>query len=71
MEGNPEMLSKIGVKRPCGKRFCQEKYNIYLTNFGQNATFWTFSETTRVLAISAGRRDSKNRKISFIFSFFG
>jgi hypothetical protein len=40
-----------------------EKYNIYLTNLGQNAAFWTFFETTRVSAMSAGRRDSKYRKI--------
>jgi hypothetical protein len=38
-KGNPDMLSKIGVNRPCGKIFCQEKYNKYLTNFGQNAAF--------------------------------
>jgi hypothetical protein len=39
-----------------------EKYNMYLTNSGQNAAFFTFFETTRVLAISAGRRYSTNRK---------
>jgi hypothetical protein len=38
-EGNLEMLPKIGVNMPCGEIFFREKYNIYLTNFGQNATF--------------------------------
>jgi hypothetical protein len=40
-----------------------EKYNIYLTNSGQNVVFYIFFETTRVLAVLAGRRDSKNKKI--------
>jgi hypothetical protein len=35
------MLPKIGVNKPCGERFRREKYNIYLTNYGQNAAFWT------------------------------
>ena len=39
------------------------KYSIYLTNFGQNIAFWTFFETTRVSAVSAGCQDFKNRKI--------
>jgi hypothetical protein len=45
------MLPKIGVNKPCGERFRREKYNIYLTNYGQNAAFWTFFETMRVLAV--------------------
>jgi hypothetical protein len=40
-----------------------EKYNIYWVNFGQNTTFWTLFETMKVLAISAGHWDSKNKKI--------
>jgi hypothetical protein len=63
------MLPKIGVNRPCTERFCRDKYNIYLINFGQNAAFWTFFETTRGSAVSAGHRDSKNKKI-FYFYFF-
>jgi hypothetical protein len=53
------MLPKIGINRPCGERFCQAKYNIYLTNSGQNVAFWTFFETTRISAISASCRDLK------------
>jgi hypothetical protein len=46
-----------------------EKYNIYLTNSGQNTTFWTFFETMWVLAVLMGRQDSKNRKI-YLFIYF-
>ena len=44
-----------------------EKYNIYLTDFRQNTALWTFFETMRVLVVSTGCQDSKNRNIFILF----
>jgi hypothetical protein len=50
------MLPKIGVKS--------------ITYSRQNIAFWTFFETTRVSAISAGHRDSENKMILLFLNYF-
>jgi hypothetical protein len=66
------MLPKIGVNGPCEERFCQEKYNIYLTNSRQSVVFWTFLKLRgyRLSWQAAKIFKIENRKIYYYYYYY-
>jgi hypothetical protein len=57
------LLYNIGDNK-CKEFLPTNLQNPYLTNYGQNAYFWTFFEIMTVSAVSAGYQNPQEKKIN-------